>query len=156
MCELDGPTESRMVIVKPLTFMNKSGEIFPEIIEQYRPDTVLVATDNLDLDPGRIRMKRGSTGGGGHNGLRSVREFIGTEFLVLHIGVGRQFEPGFQVDYVLSDPTPAETLSIRSALDNAATALVDLYLAREDLSAAARQDRFFEAVNSWKPQVEGA
>lgn len=102
--------------IKPVTFMNLSGKA---IVQYYRffkiePDQLLVVHDDLDMNPGRIKLTKGG-GTGGHNGIKSTIEFLGTnDFYRLKIGIGRpgkgEVHPAFPVDkYVLSDFDETET-----------------------------------------------
>ncbi|MFH1120543.1 MAG: aminoacyl-tRNA hydrolase [Bacteroidota bacterium] len=92
-----------IVIIKPTTFMNLSGKAFRYWLtqENISIENSLVVVDDLDLDPGVLRMKtRGS--GGSHNGLINITEVLGhTDFPRLRVGIGSNFARGYQVDYVL-------------------------------------------------------
>ena len=84
----------RIVLVKPRTFMNVSGEAVRYAIDRYRvrAEAVLIVLDDLDLPLGRIRM-RASGGSGGHNGLNSINASLGTQdYARLRIGIGRPQE----------------------------------------------------------------
>ncbi|MDQ3866657.1 MAG: aminoacyl-tRNA hydrolase, partial [Actinomycetota bacterium] len=80
---------ARVALLKPLTFMNESGRAVGEAMRFYRlaPADVVVFHDELDLPPGKLRVK---TGGGhaGHNGLRSITAHIGAEFRRVRLGIG--------------------------------------------------------------------
>lgn len=81
----------RLVLLKPLTFMNRSGGCVREAAGFYKflPEEILVVHDDVELDFGQIRFKWGG-GLGGHNGLRSVSESLGTKgFCRLRLGIGR-------------------------------------------------------------------
>jgi PTH1 family peptidyl-tRNA hydrolase len=88
ICEgvLDG---ERVLVLKPQTFMNESGRSVGETVAFYKlePAQVVVFHDELDLEPGKVRVK---TGGGlaGHNGLRSVAAHIGPDFRRVRLGIG--------------------------------------------------------------------
>jgi len=100
----------RVVLVKPLTYMNKSGIILPYLMKKYgvAADHLIVAVDNMDLPPGQCRLKlKGSSAG--HNGLKSLIAHLGTsDFLRLYIGVGRPGEKVSVVDHVLGVPEGEE------------------------------------------------
>lgn len=94
-----------VVIVKPQTFMNRSGEAVAELRERYGVpiESILVAYDDCDLLPGRIRVRKGGSTGG-HRGIESLASCVGgTEFLRIRLGVGRP-AGGEEtlVDYVLT------------------------------------------------------
>lgn len=109
------------LLLKPLTFMNRSGRAVQKVL-RYReidPEHILVVHDELDLPLGRIRFKKGG-GLAGHNGLRSVSAVLGTrEFHRLRMGIDRP-DPGHDVvAYVLGKFAPAESSAIDQALDQA-------------------------------------
>ncbi len=108
-------------LVKPATFMNLSGK---SVVQYYRffkiaPDHLLVIHDDLDMSPGRIKLVKGG-GTGGHNGIKSAVEWLGTnDFFRLKIGIGRpgkgNVSPGFPIEkYVLSDFDASERVLIES------------------------------------------
>ena len=80
-----------LLILKPTTFMNRSGSAVSACIDFYRidPEDLVVAHDDVDLDLGRIRLRRGG-GDGGHKGVRSVIQSVGSrDFIRVRLGVGR-------------------------------------------------------------------
>ncbi len=98
------------LLAKPMTFMNLSGRAVVRICMEngVRPESVLVAHDEMDLPFGRLKAKLGG-GDAGHNGLKSIAAELGTErFLRLRIGIGRPPEGTAVTDYVLSPFSPAE------------------------------------------------
>ena len=116
----------RVVLVKPRTFMNVSGEAVRYAMDRYRvrAESVLIVLDDLDLPLGRIRM-RASGGSGGHNGLNSINAALGTQdYSRLRIGIGR---PGGQVgdiEHVLSRPSGEERHAIDAGIDRAIEAVL--------------------------------
>ena len=84
-----GP-DARLMLAKPLTFMNLSGRAVGALTRYYRvaPGDVLIVADDVNLPLGRLRARRGGSDGG-HNGLRSVIELLGTAVARLRIGVDR-------------------------------------------------------------------
>jgi PTH1 family peptidyl-tRNA hydrolase len=94
-------------LLKPTTFMNNSGSA----ISDYRPGDLIVVHDDLDLDAGTVRVKVGG-GAGGHNGLRSIIQNLGNEFVRVRIGIGRPPAGMTVTDYVLSrmDSVVRETI----------------------------------------------
>jgi len=97
-----GPDQ--VLLLKPQTFMNVSGRAVGEAVRFYKLDQgdVVVFHDELDLVPGRIRVK---TGGGvaGHNGLRSITAHIGNDYVRVRIGIGRPGQSGRAAHHVLRD-----------------------------------------------------
>lgn len=98
---LDG---ARLQAMKPLTFMNESGRAVGEAVRFHKiePQDVLVIHDELDLAPGKIKVKLGG-GTAGHNGLRSIDAHIGPDFWRLRIGIGHPGDKNLVHPYVLSD-----------------------------------------------------
>ena len=93
----------RVVFCKPMTFMNRSGEVLAPVMRRFGvdPADILVVTDNMDLPPGTIRF-RNSGGQSTHNGLKSVIATLGhTEFARLYVGVGRPAANASVVEHVL-------------------------------------------------------
>jgi len=99
-----------LMILKPSTYMNLSGKAVKYWItkENIPLKNILIISDDIDLDLGVLRMKsKGS--GGTHNGLNNIiEELETTEFSRLRFGIGRNFEPGFQINYVLGRWEPEE------------------------------------------------
>lgn len=92
-----------LLLLKPSTFMNLSGKAINYWMqaEKIKLENVLVITDDLALPFGGIRL-RGKGGSGGHNGLKSVEETVGSaSYARLRFGVGKEFSKGAQVNYVL-------------------------------------------------------
>lgn len=105
----------------PLTFMNESGIAVRACVNffQIKPQEILVAHDDLDLNVGRIKLKSGG-GHGGHNGIRNIISHLGTpDFLRLRIGIGHPGHKQFVHDYVLSNPNVHDKESIIKACDKA-------------------------------------
>jgi PTH1 family peptidyl-tRNA hydrolase len=106
----------------PETYMNASGEAVGAVRDFYQvpPERLLVAVDDADLPCGQIRLRPGG-GSGGHHGLESVQQHLGTpEFARLRIGIGRDERNARQItSYVLSDFSPAETEVLEKALTRA-------------------------------------
>ncbi|HEX8299434.1 MAG TPA: aminoacyl-tRNA hydrolase, partial [Rubricoccaceae bacterium] len=105
--------ERRVTVVKPQAFMNRSGAAVADVLARtgLAADRLLVVTDDLALPVGTLRM-RAKGGAGGHNGLSDIAETLGhTDWPRLRVGVGADFAPGTQVDYVLGrfEPDEAET-----------------------------------------------
>ena len=106
----------RVVLMKPLTFMNRSGQAVGAYARFFKiaPAQILVVHDELDLAPGTVRLKQGG-GHGGHNGLRDISAQLGADYRRLRIGIGhpRDLYPGREVvDFVLQRPARAERQAI--------------------------------------------
>lgn len=94
----------KCLALKPMTFMNLSGQAVGEAMRFYKlaPADVLVIYDELDLAPGKIRMKTGG-GHGGHNGLRDINAHIGDGYRRMRIGIGHPGHKELVTPYVLSN-----------------------------------------------------
>ena len=116
-CEAGGPA-GRVRIVKPSTYMNRSGQAVGAVAGYFRiaPAAILVAHDDLDLPAGTVRLKEGG-GHGGHNGLRDVAAHLGTrDFARVRLGIGRPGPGRDPIDYVLERPRAEERRLIDEAI----------------------------------------
>lgn len=114
------------ILIKPQTFMNLSGKAVRYWLDQegLGPDRLLVVVDDLALPFGKMRM-RASGSDGGHNGLTSIIEHLGTEtFARLRIGIGHAFPKGGQVNYVLGTWDGEEQQELAEVVDQAAKAVI--------------------------------
>ena len=145
-----------IALVKPLTYMNRSGQVLPGIRRRFRPERVVVVCDNLDLPPGALRLKRGGSGGG-HRGLASIAHYLAPEeYLRLYVGIGR---PGAGnaateheavdagaggregiVNYVLGEPSEADRQRLEEATSRAAEFI--------DLFPTLSTDELIQRINS--------
>jgi PTH1 family peptidyl-tRNA hydrolase len=108
-------------LLKPMTYMNHSGRAVAALCNFYKisPATLLVAYDELDLNPGVVRLKTGG-GHGGHNGLRDICAALGSkDFHRLRIGIGHPGHKDAVVGHVLSRAGKAEQQAIEAGLDEA-------------------------------------
>jgi len=114
----------RAILAKPQTYMNLSGEAVAALVRFFKipADRVLVVYDDLDLPLARLRL-RPDGGSGGHKGLKSIAERLGTQaFPRLRIGIGRPVH-GDPMDFVLQDFTVEEWIDMDGALDRAASSI---------------------------------
>jgi peptidyl-tRNA hydrolase, PTH1 family len=122
------PSGIRLILVKSRTYMNETGAAVAAVLSYYRsaPDRMIVAHDELDIEPGQLRVKLGG-GDNGHNGLKSIRKSLGTgEFYRVRIGVGRP--PGRQdpADFLLSNFPASARSDVAIEVDRAADAVESL------------------------------
>lgn len=118
--------DRRIVLAKPQTFMNASGDSVAQLVRWYKVEAsqLLVIYDELDLPFGTIRL-RANGSAGGHNGITSVIQRLGTqEFPRLRIGIGRPAR-GSTVPYVLSGFFSEERPQLPAVIDRAAEAVHD-------------------------------
>ena len=112
-------------LLLPSTFMNLSGLPVRTVCQFYRltPDEVLIAHDELDLAPGRIKLKSGG-GNGGHNGLKDIHQQLQSNmFHRLRIGIGHPGDKSLVLNYVLGKPSQADKKNILDAIDKSIAAL---------------------------------
>lgn len=135
-----GRAGSRLVeLAGPLDWMNLSGPPLKGLLRELglTPDDLVVVHDDLDMEPGRLRIRQGG-GSGGHNGIKSVIEALGTpQFVRLKIGIGRPAPRQDSADYVLERVAPEELAVYEPCLARAVDAL-ELLLNR-DVSTAMNQ-----------------
>lgn len=122
---LPGP---RAVLAQPMTYMNVSGGPVSALVKFYKVplEQVIVVHDELDIDFGAIKLKRGG-GEGGHNGLRSISQSLGTrDYLRVRLGIGRP--PGRQdpAAYVLSDFPARDRTEVELLIGDGVDAVTDL------------------------------
>lgn len=114
-----------LLLVKPMTYMNASGEAIGRIMHYYRmePSQVVIISDDINLPPGRIRV-RAEGGAGGHNGLSSIINRIGTQaFTRIRVGVGQnERASGNLVGHVLGRIAPEHNDAVSTAIETAAEA----------------------------------
>jgi PTH1 family peptidyl-tRNA hydrolase len=108
-------------LLKPLTFMNKSGQGIAALARFYKIDAenILIAHDELDLPPGTVRLKKGG-GHGGHNGLRDTIAQLGSkEFHRLRLGIGHPGHASQVSGYVLSKASISDQQLLEQAVEKA-------------------------------------
>jgi len=141
-----GTGASALLVVKPLTMMNLSGEAVGGLAHFYKiePSDIIAVADDVNLPLGRLRL-RGSGSAGGHNGFRSIIACLGSEaFPRLRVGVGRGDPRRDLADHVLARFDPDEAGEVERAIARAADA-VDTFIA-EGIEAA--MNRFNRADDS--------
>lgn len=126
-----------VVLAIPTTYMNDSGEAVGPMTRRYKitdPDQIIVVHDELDLEPGVVKIKHGG-GLAGHNGLRSISQHLKTDdYIRVRIGVGKPRTKEQGADHVLSKISAAEREVLNTAIETAADA-VEIIL-REGLNEA--------------------
>ena len=134
-----GDDPPRLVLAKSRTFMNETGAAVTRLLSYYKlqPDQMIVIHDELDIDPGQLRVKFGG-GDNGHNGLRSIRQSLGTgDFFRVRIGVGRP--PGRQdpADFLLSNFPASTREDVEVEVSRAADAIESQVLVGLDKTQSA-------------------
>ena len=118
---------NKVIIAKPQTFMNLSGESVRELVSYYKIDVtseLIVVYDDVDLPPGKIRIRKAGSAGG-HNGMKNIISHIGTEeFIRIRVGVGEKPKGYDLADYVLGHFKADEKDVMDTAFIDAANAVV--------------------------------
>jgi peptidyl-tRNA hydrolase, PTH1 family len=135
--------DDTVLLVKPQTYMNLSGDSVGPLARYYQlpPEKVLVVVDDINLPFGRMRY-RASGSAGGHNGLKSIEQHLGTsQYPRLRLGVGLQGEAEPLVNHVLSSFTPDENQAIPAILTHAVYVMAAWF--------TLSTDRLLPLANSW-------
>jgi peptidyl-tRNA hydrolase, PTH1 family len=108
----------KVLLIKPQTFMNVSGQSVGEAMRFYKltPADITVFYDELDLAPGKLRVKRGG-GAGGHNGIRSIDDHCGKDYRRVRIGIGHPGAKELVTGHVLGDFAKADAAWLEPMLD---------------------------------------
>ena len=129
--------DSKCLVMKPQTFMNSSGEAIGEAAKFYKipPENVIVISDDISLDVGKIRIRRKGSAGG-HNGLKSIIAHLGSEdFTRIKVGVGKKPSADYDlVDWVLGRFPKELESDLKTALENAVSAIP--YIVKGDTDQA--------------------
>ena len=116
----------KVLVMKPVTYMNLSGEAVGEAARFYKlpPERVLVISDDVSLPLGKLRIRKGGSAGG-HNGLKSIIQHLGTDqFPRIKVGVGQKPHPDYDMaDWVLSKFAGEDLKTITEAIRKAADAV---------------------------------
>lgn len=116
----------KVMLAMPQTFMNLSGESVRELVDYYKIDVsseLIVVYDDIDLDPGMIRIRK-SGSPGGHNGMKNISQHLGTnDYMRVRVGVGEKPKGYDLADYVLGHFTSSEREEVNKGLAMAAEAV---------------------------------
>ena len=125
----NGPDAPRVVLAFPITYMNDSGRAVAALVRRYKidePGKIIIVHDELDLDPGVLKLKAGG-GLAGHNGLRSISQQLGTQdFLRIRIGVGKPPHKDRGASHVLSRIPSAQRDLLDTTVTDAADAVEEI------------------------------
>ncbi|MFP4544959.1 MAG: aminoacyl-tRNA hydrolase [Bacteroidota bacterium] len=132
-----------IMTIMPVTFMNLSGKAIKDVANSFDipPSRIVTIVDEYNFEAGKVKLRQGGSDGG-HNGIASVINELGTEnFLRLRCGIGRDFGPGGLVDYVLSDFTEEELQTVDKMIKKAIKCL-------DHLAADNNTKRAMSYINS--------
>ncbi len=138
----------KVLALKPETFMNESGRSVAAAAGFYKipPDRIIVLHDEIDLEGGKVRLKRGG-GHAGHNGLRSIHAHIGPGYRRVRLGIGHPGDKDKVAGHVLKDFVKADAAWLEKVLD-ALSAHAGLLVEGDD---SALMSKLAEAVNPPRP-----
>jgi peptidyl-tRNA hydrolase, PTH1 family len=142
--------EGPLWLLEPMTFMNLSGKSVAALARFFKiaPDEILVAHDELDLQPGQRKLKLGG-GHAGHNGLKDIHAQLGTaDFWRLRLGIGHPGVRAEVIDYVLRKPAPEQ----REAIEKC----IELSLGALDLVLDGNMERAMMKIHAKPPRPKPA
>ena len=123
--EIEG---QKVILIKPQTYMNLSGNCVKQFVDFYKveKENVLVIYDDMDIEPGTIKIrKKGSAGG--HNGMKSIIQMLGTEeFPRIRIGIGRPEHNGDEINYVIGAIPKEEIPKLEEGTEKAKEAIIEI------------------------------
>ena len=129
----------KVILAKPITYMNLSGESVKELVNYYKVDReeLIIIYDDIDLDVGNMRLRRKGSAGG-HNGIKNIIAHLGTdEFNRVMIGVGAKPKGWDLVDHVLGRFSDEERVEVEKAIAKAAEACATIMT--EDMTYAMNE-----------------
>ncbi len=130
---------AELILLKPSTFMNLSGNAVRYWLQKEKIElgNLLVITDDIAIPTGSIRL-RAAGSAGGHNGLTSISEVLGTDqYARLRVGIGNDFPRGGQVNYVLGQWSPGELMVLEKRIPLAVEIMISFALAGCELTMTA-------------------
>jgi peptidyl-tRNA hydrolase, PTH1 family len=139
------PGREPLWLLEPMTFMNGSGKSVAALARFFKiaPGEILVVHDELDLQPGQVKLKLGGSAAG-HNGLKDIHAQLGSpDFWRLRLGIGHPGVKAEVVNYVLKKPSPEHREAIHKAIDRSLESL--------DSVLAGQMERAMMAVHADKP-----
>lgn len=118
----------KVILIKPQTYMNLSGNCVKQFADFYKieKENILVIYDDMDIEPGTIKIrKKGSAGG--HNGMKSIIQMLGTEeFPRIRIGIGRPEHNGDEINYVIGAIPKEEIPKLEEGTEKAKEAIIEI------------------------------
>lgn len=118
----------KVILVKPQTYMNLSGNCVQEFAQFYKieKENIIVIYDDMDIEPGVIKIRK-QGGPGGHNGMKSIIQMIGTEqFSRVRIGIGRPKHSGDEINYVIGTIPEEEIPKLDEGTEKAKDAVIEI------------------------------
>lgn len=118
----------KVVLIKPQTYMNLSGNCVQEFVNFYKveKENILVIYDDMDIEPGVTKIRK-KGGAGGHNGMKSIIQMLGTEeFPRIRIGIGRPKHNGDEINYVIGAIPEDEIPKLEEGIEKAKEAVIEI------------------------------
>jgi len=118
----------KALLVKPQTYMNLSGNCVQEFVNFYKieKENIIVIYDDMDIQPGIIKIRK-QGGSGGHNGMKSIIQMLGTEqFSRVRIGIGRPKHNGDEINYVIGSIPEEEIPKLDEGTEKAKDAVIEI------------------------------
>lgn len=117
--------DQKVILLKPQTYMNASGKSIIQFMHFYKlqPENVIVIYDDMDVEPGRIKIRK-QGGPGSHNGMKSViHEIQSQEISRIRVGIGRPEEQNQMIEYVIGEITSEEEKNLEEGVEKAKEAI---------------------------------
>ena len=114
-----------LLLLKPQTFMNLSGNSVKAVNDFYKPERIIIVHDDIDLDLGAVKFKKGGSSGG-HNGIKSIDALIGADYERVRIGVGKKRQDQDAANFVLGNFNESEREKLSEILPYVARAVEEL------------------------------
>lgn len=118
----------KVMLIKPQTYMNSSGNCVREFMKFYKieKENIIVIYDDMDIQPGQVKIRK-QGGAGGHNGMKSIIQNIGTEeFWRIRIGIGRPEHNGDEINYVIGAIPEDEIPKLDDGVKKAKDAVIEI------------------------------
>lgn len=119
---------NKVILVKPQTYMNLSGNCVKEFMDFYKipKEEVLIIYDDMDIEPGKIKIRK-KGGPGGHNGMKSIIQMLKTEeFSRIRTGIGRPIHSGDEINYVIGSIPEDEIPKLEEGVEKAKEAVIEI------------------------------
>ena len=128
LCESTIIQNQKVILLKPQTYMNLSGESVKEVVEFYnlKPEEIIVIYDDIDIEKGHIKIRK-KGGAGSHNGMKSVvEELQSTDFARIRVGIGQPEFKSDMINYVIGKVSQEEQKILQQGVEKAAKAVEEI------------------------------
>ena len=128
LCEIGIIQNQKVILLKPQTYMNASGESIKEVVDFYKikPTEIIVIYDDIDIEKGKIKIRK-KGGAGSHNGMKSIiEELNSTEFMRIRVGIGQPKFKSDMINYVIGKVPEDEQKILQQGVEKAAKAVEEI------------------------------